>query len=86
VEVTPVFGKKRFSVRLASVKALSFDPQKADIQEGRIVPEALTKYLGFLTEWVGDAINLELNRKVINLVFKDIRAVLKGKVLKDYSY
>ena len=37
-------------------------------------------------EWVAQAVNLELNKKVIGLAYKNIRAVVKGKVVNGVSY
>lgn len=86
LEIFPIFGSKKFSLRLGEAKVLEFKPNQADIDSGRIKPEAITKYFDFLTQWLGDAINLALNRKVLTLSYKNIQAVPQGKVLKPYSY
>lgn len=51
-----------------------------------MIPEAIQPYFGFLTDWLGDAINLELNRKVISLTYKNILAVLTGKIIQNMDY
>lgn len=37
-------------------------------------------------EWIKDGINLDLNRKVVSLAYKEILAVLDGSVLKNTAY
>lgn len=50
------------------------------------MPGALTQYFPELMEWVAQAVNLELNKKVIGLAYKNIRAIIKGKVVNGVSY
>ena len=73
-------------MRLGSVKVLEFKPNQKDIDEGRFNPEGFEKYFDFLTGWLGDAINLVLNRRVMTASYKNILAVPKGRVLKPYAY
>lgn len=87
MELEPIFGAKRCSIRIAKTEVLEFTPKQGDIDAGRIRPEALTKYLDFLTEFLGgDAVNFELNRKVVTVSYGNILAVLKGSVLKEVAY
>ena len=86
VELIPIFGPKRCSIRLGKIKVEDFKPNQTDIDSGRFRREGIVKYFDFLTGWLGDAINLVLNRKVITVRYQNILAVLQGKVLKEYAY
>ena len=86
VEIYPVFGKIRNSIRIGKIEVTDFQPHPSDIAAGRLIPDAIEPYFGFLTEWIGDAINLELNRKTFSFTYKDILAVMAGKVTKDMDY
>lgn len=37
-------------------------------------------------EWVSQAVNLELNKKVMGLSYQNIRVGVKGKVVNGLSY
>ena len=65
---------------------LEFKPRKEDVEAGRVYPNEIIKYFGFLTEWLADAINLVLNRKVMEFGYQNIGAILQGKTLKDSVY
>jgi hypothetical protein len=39
-----------------------------------------------MMEWVKQAVNLELNKKIIALVYRNIKVVLAGKILTPHSY
>jgi len=82
----PIYGSKKCSLRIIDIQVLKFIPQQEDVTSGRFRPDGISRYFGFLTEWLGDAINLELNRKVLTFSFKNILAVLKGKTIKDAAY
>lgn len=53
----PVFGHTASSLRvdMLEVTELVFDQQ--DIQDKKVVPDALIKYLGIFMEWTTQAIN-----------------------------
>lgn len=86
LEIIPIFGPKRCSIRLGTIKVVEFKPNQTDIDSGRFRPEGIVNYFDFLTGWLGDAINLVLNRKVITARYQNILAVLQGKVLSEYAY
>lgn len=58
LEIEPIFGKVRNSIRISQIEVLDFQPNPVDIDEGMMVPEAIQPYFGFLVDWIGDAINL----------------------------
>jgi len=64
----------------------NFDADLRDISLGLVIPGALAQNFPELMEWVGQAVNLELNKKVIGLAYKNLRAVVKGKVVNGLSY
>lgn len=37
-------------------------------------------------QWVNQAVNLEMNRRTLKLSYNNIIAVLRGKVINNYSY
>ena len=39
-----------------------------------------------MMEWVKQAVNLELNKKIIALAYRNIKVTLAGKVLTSHSY
>ena len=69
IGLMPIFGPKSQSIRVVSLKVDSFSPNPADIEAGLVVPQALEKYFPILMDWIQDAYNLELNRKVVSLSY-----------------
>lgn len=53
---------------------------------GLVVPGALSQYFPELMEWIAQAANFELNRKVVGFSYKNIRVGVKGKVVNGLSY
>lgn len=64
----------------------NFDADFSDVSKGLVLPGALAQNFPELMEWVAQAVNLELNKKVIGLAYKNIRAIIKGKVVNGVSY
>ena len=57
-QIFPIFGKVRNSIRIKEATIVNFEPRPSDVASGRIIPEAITGYFGFLADWLADAINL----------------------------
>ena len=56
----------------------SFSPDPTDVEAGLLVPQALEPYFPVLMDWIQDATNLELNRRVVRPSYETIQLVLDG--------
>lgn len=46
----------------------------------------LTQYFPQLMDWINQAANFELNRRILRLNYQNIAVVLHGKVITDHAY
>jgi vacuolar-type H+-ATPase subunit C/Vma6 len=51
-----------------------------------VIPEQLSRNFVELMDWITQAGNFELNRRVLRLNYQNIKVVIKGKVLDQRSY
>lgn len=69
-----------------SLEVTGFSPDRRDVEAGLVMPEELSQYFPELMDWVHQAANLELNRRVFQPGYQNIAVVLKGKSLNDHAY
>ncbi len=63
-----------------------FSPERQDIDAGLINPEELSQYFPELMDWITQAVNFSINRKVLAPTYQNIKVVLNGKALNDHAY
>ncbi len=81
-----IFGPQLSNIRVQKISVLSFNPTQKDIEDGLIKPLELSQYFDELMDWVVQAVNFELNRKVLGLRYENIKVIIKGKVINSRSY